>query len=89
MLVNGHGLSQLELKFTQVFGHDGAGALVVAKGGARFLRVNANQALKVQLVRSGTMTSFTERFEDELTGFGMNIGLKIPFNYDNCNLTIT
>ena len=50
---------------------------------------NNSDWLKVQLVRSGTMTSFTERFEDELTGFGMNIGLKIPFNYDNCNLPIT
>ena len=30
-----------------------------------------------------------EAFEDELTGWGMNIGLKIPFNYDNCNLPIT
>ena len=45
--------------------------------------------LKVNLVRSGTLTSFTERFEDELTGWGMNIGFKIPFAYDNCNLPIT
>ena len=50
---------------------------------------NNSDWLKVQLVRSSTMTSFTERFEDELTGWGMNIGLKIPFNYDNCNLPIT
>jgi hypothetical protein len=45
--------------------------------------------LKVNLVRSGTLTSFTERFEDELTGWGMNIGFKIPFAYDNCNLPIS
>jgi hypothetical protein len=44
--------------------------------------------LKVNLVRSGTLTSFTERFEDELTGWGMNIGFKMPFNYDKCNLPI-
>lgn len=42
--------------------------------------------LQVQLIRSGNFTSFTERFEDELTGWGMSIGLKIPFNYDNCNI---
>ena len=45
--------------------------------------------LQVQLIRSGNFTSFTERFEDELTGWGMSIGLKIPFNYDKCNLPIT
>ena len=42
--------------------------------------------LQVQLIRSGNFTSFTERFEDELTGWGMSIGLKIPFNYDSCNI---
>ena len=42
--------------------------------------------LQVQLIRSGNFTSFTERFEDELTGWGMTIGLKIPFNYDSCNI---
>ena len=45
--------------------------------------------MKVQLVKSGTMTSFTERFEDSLTGWGMTIGLKIPLKYDNCNLPMT
>ena len=45
--------------------------------------------MKVNLVRGATLTSFTERFEDELTGYGMNIGFKIPFSYDNCNLPIT
>jgi hypothetical protein len=42
--------------------------------------------LQVQLIRTGTFTSFTERFEDELTGWGMSIGLRIPFNYDSCNI---
>jgi len=41
---------------------------------------------KINLVRGSTLNSFTERFEDELTGFGMNIGFKMPFAYDNCNL---
>ena len=44
---------------------------------------------KIQLVRSGTITSFTERFEDDVTGWGMGLGLKIPFDYSNCNLPIT
>ena len=44
--------------------------------------------LKVNLVRSGTLTSFTERFEDELTGWGMNIGFRLPFSYNNCDLPI-
>ncbi len=44
--------------------------------------------LKVNLVRSGTLTSFTERFSDELTGWGMNIGFRLPFSYNNCDLPI-
>ena len=44
--------------------------------------------LKVNLVRSGTLTSFTERFEDELTVWGMNIGFRLPFSYNNCDLPI-
>ena len=44
--------------------------------------------LKVNLVRSGTLTSFTERFEDELTGWGMNIGFKMPFSYNKCSIPI-
>jgi len=44
--------------------------------------------LKVNLVKSGTLTSFTERFEDELTGWGMNIGFRLPFSYNNCDLPI-
>lgn len=44
--------------------------------------------LKVNLVRSSTLNSFTERFEDELTGWGMNIGFRLPFSYNNCNLPI-
>lgn len=41
---------------------------------------------KINLVRGSTLNSFTERFEDELTGFGMNIGFKMPFAYDNCDI---
>jgi len=45
--------------------------------------------LKVNIERSGSMTSFTERFEDELTGWALSIAFKIPNKYDNCNLPIT
>ena len=41
------------------------------------------------LDRSGSMTSFTERFSDEVTGWAMTIGLQIPLKYDNCNLPMT
>ena len=44
---------------------------------------------KIQLVRAGNLTSFTERFEDDVTGWGMGLGLKIPFKYSDCNLPIT
>jgi|TARA_R110001583_G_scaffold131713_2_gene283535 hypothetical protein len=44
--------------------------------------------LKVNLVRSSTLNSFTERFSDELTGWGMNIGFRLPFSYNNCDLPI-
>ncbi len=44
---------------------------------------------KIQLVRSGNITSFTERFEDDVTGWGMSLGLRIPFNYDKCDIPIT
>tara|TARA_Y100000592_G_scaffold60501_1_gene94557 strand:+ start:237 stop:704 length:468 start_codon:yes stop_codon:yes gene_type:complete len=43
---------------------------------------------KINLVRGSTLNSFTERFEDELTGFGMNIGFKMPFAYDKCDIPI-
>ncbi len=45
--------------------------------------------LKVNIERSGTMTSFTERFEDELTGWALSIAFKMPNKYDNCDLPIT
>ena len=50
---------------------------------------NNSNWMKVNLVRGGTMTSFTERFEDELTGWGMTVGFKMPYKYDACNLPMT
>jgi len=44
--------------------------------------------MQVNLVKTGSMTSFTERFEDEVTGWVLNVGFEIPFPYDNCDLPI-
>lgn len=57
---------------------------------AYFEQQNVSSSLidwkRINLVRGSTLNSFTERFEDELTGFGMNIGFKMPFAYDNCDI---
>ena len=42
----------------------------------------------VQIVKNGNMNSFTERFEDELTGWTMTVGFEIPNDYNNCDLPI-
>lgn len=55
----------------------------------RFTTSNNVDWTKVNIERTGTMTSFTERFEDELTGWACSISFKMPYNYDNCNLPIT
>ena len=47
--------------------------------------VNWNQ---VQLVRSGSVELFTERFEDELSGASIQLGLRFPQNYNYCEVPI-
>jgi hypothetical protein len=47
--------------------------------------VNWNQ---VQLVRSGSVELFTERFEDELSGASVQLGLRFPQNYNYCEVPI-
>ena len=47
--------------------------------------VNWNQ---VQLVRSGSVEMFTERFEDELSGASVQLGLRFPQNYNYCEVPI-
>jgi hypothetical protein len=47
--------------------------------------VNWNQ---VQLVRSGSVEMFTERFEDELSGASIQLGLRFPQNYNYCEVPI-
>jgi hypothetical protein len=43
---------------------------------------------KVQLVRSSTVEMFTERFEDELSGATITLGLRFPQNYNRCEIPI-
>jgi hypothetical protein len=43
---------------------------------------------KVQLVRSSTVEMFTERFEDELSGASIQLGLRFPQNYNQCEIPI-
>jgi len=43
---------------------------------------------KVQLERSGSIELFTERFDDELSGASMTIGLTFPQNYNYCEVPI-
>ena len=45
--------------------------------------------MKAKILKSGTMTSFTERFQDDLTGWSCGVSFTMPFNYDNCNLPMT
>ena len=47
--------------------------------------VNFNQ---VQLIRSGSVEMFTERFEDELSGATLQLGLRFPQNYNFCEIPI-
>lgn len=48
--------------------------------------VNWNQ---VQLIKSGSVDMFTERFEDELSGATLNLGLRFPQNYNYCEVPIS
>ncbi len=40
----------------------------------------------VVITKNNTLTSFTEKFNDELTGWKMNIQLNQPFNYNSCQI---
>ena len=42
----------------------------------------------VKVDRTSTLNSFTERFDDTLTGWGCTISLKQPFQYDACSIPI-
>jgi hypothetical protein len=36
-----------------------------------------------------TLTDFTERFEDDVSGFSMNVSLELPFNANRCVIPTT
>ena len=48
--------------------------------------VNWNQ---VQLIRTGSVEMFTERFEDEVSGATLQLGLRFPQNYNFCEIPIS
>ena len=39
---------------------------------------------QVQLVRGGTVELFSERFEDDLSGASISLGLRFPQIYNEC-----
>lgn len=40
----------------------------------------------VSIEKTGSISSFTERFDDTLTGWTMSMSLKQPLNYDECQI---
>ena len=40
----------------------------------------------VQILKNNSLESFTERFDDELTGWKINITLKQPLTYNECQI---
>jgi len=40
----------------------------------------------VSIEKTGSITSFTERFDDTLTGWTMSMSLKQPLEYDECQI---
>jgi len=44
--------------------------------------------IKFDLVRSSSLTSFTERFNDELAGWVMTVSFRTPFDYNKCNIPL-
>jgi len=45
--------------------------------------------IKFDLQLTANLTSFTERFNDELTGWVMTVSFKTPFTYNKCNIPTT
>lgn len=43
----------------------------------------------VNLTRSATADSFTERFDDILTGWNISVSITTPFLYNKCNIPTT
>ena len=47
------------------------------------------ERIKFDIQRTSNLTSFTERFNDELTGWVMTVSFKTPFDYNKCNIPLT
>jgi len=47
---------------------------------------NTNDWYYVQILKNNSLESFTERFDDELTGWKINITLKQPNTYNECQI---
>ena len=45
--------------------------------------------IKFDLQRSASFQSFTERFDDVLTGWTMSVTFTTPFKYNKCNIPLT
>jgi len=45
--------------------------------------------IKFDIVRSSSLSSFTERFNDELAGWVMTVTFRTPFDYNKCNIPLT
>lgn len=43
----------------------------------------------LQIQKTGSLESFTERFDDELTGWKITITLKQPFTYNDCQIPMS
>lgn len=44
--------------------------------------------IKFKITRSASLNSFTERFDDDLTGWNMSVTFTTPFLYNKCNIPL-
>lgn len=51
-----------------------------------FLNDIEGNRIKFKIQRTSTLTSFTERFNDTLTGWNMSVAFTTPFIYNKCNI---
>lgn len=42
--------------------------------------------IQITVDKNTNLTSFTERFNDELTGWWMDLKLRVPFKYNKCDI---
>ena len=53
---------------------------------AYFEKLYADNWKFVTIQKSGSATPFTERFDDTVTGWSMSLSLKMPLQYDECQI---